>query len=123
MSPGESLEEDFVATLSGTFGGRLYASVAPASAGTNAPYATYLQVSGVPETPMDGSAPSLVNARFQLDIFGRDKLAINTLAKAAESAMNSASRFKSVCVNQMDNFEEPQILYRVMRDFSIWWKG
>lgn len=115
-----TLEEDFVSTLSSTFSGRLYCSVAPANA--IEPYATYEQISGNQEYAMDGRT-TLTNARMQLDIFGRTKSAINALAASAETAMDQASAFKSITQNQMDLFEDAKLMYRVMRDFSIWRNG
>lgn len=114
-----SIASDFYSTLSSTFSGRLYPSVAPASAGTDRPYATYQQISGITETVMDART-TLVNTRMQLDIFGRDKIEIDALAESAKAAMDGASAFKAIVSNHMDLFEEPQILYRVMVEWSIW---
>lgn len=112
-----SLEEDFVSALTSVFSGKLYCSVAPAN--VVEPYATYEQISGNQEYALAGRT-TLTNARMQLDIFGRSKAAINALAAAAENAMDGASAFKSITQNQMDLFEDAKLMYRVMRDFSIW---
>lgn len=114
-----SLATDFVSTLSATFSGRLYPSVAPASAGTELPYAVYQQVSGAPETFLDETG-TLTNVHVQLTIMGRDKLTIDALKEAAKGVMDSASPFAAIVRNEMDLFEEPQILYAVMVEFSLW---
>ncbi|MBK7082353.1 MAG: DUF3168 domain-containing protein [Betaproteobacteria bacterium] len=108
---------DLVTTLTGVLSGRLYPSVAPA--GVVAPYAVYQLVSGVPVSDLSGQS-NCTNSRFQLDLFGREKLALDTLAESVKVAMNAATLFKSVCVLQQDTYEDPAAFYRVTLDFSLW---
>lgn len=108
--------QDIVTTLSATFSGRIYPSVAPA--GVTAPYAVYQLVSAVPVNDFDG-ASTLTFSRFQVDIFGREKIAVDLLAENAKTAMDAASLFKSLCLIQQDIWEDPAQFYRVSLDFEI----
>lgn len=113
-----SIAADLVTTLGATLSNRLYPSVAPA--GVTAPYGVYQMVSGVPLTSFDGMMPT-TNARFQIDLFGREKIALDTLAESVKTAMDGATLFKSVCQNQMDLYEDPAQFYRILLDFSVWY--
>ena len=113
-----SIAADLVTTLGATLSNRLYPSVAPA--GVTAPYAVYSMVSGVPITHLSGQS-NKTNARFQVDLFGRNKAALDTLADAVKLAMDQSALFKSVCQNQIDLYEDPAQFYRVMLDFSVWY--
>ena len=113
-----TIAADLVTTLTSTLSGRFYPSVAPA--GVTAPYAVYSMVSGIPVNDLAGQS-NLTNARFQVDIFDRNKAALDALAVQIQSDMNSATLFKSVCLNKMDLWEDPSQYYRVMMDFSIWY--
>jgi hypothetical protein len=109
--------EDVISTLGATLANRLYPAVAPA--GVVAPYAVYQMVSGVPVTHLTGQS-DMTNWRLQVDLFGREKIPLDSLAEGVKSAMDGAALFKSVCQNQMDLYEDPAQYYRVMLDFSIW---
>ena len=109
--------EDLTTTLGPVFSGRFHPSVA--KAGTSAPYAVWMLVSAVPLSDFEG-ATDLTNWRFQIDIFGREKLEVDELAEAAKTAMDAATLFKSVCLNQQDIWEDPAQYYRVMLEFSVW---
>lgn len=111
------IAEDLRTTLGPLCGGRFYAHVAPENAAT--PYGTYQLVSGVPVSSLDGES-SLVNYRYQVDLFGPDKGVIDALAASVRAAMDAAVLFKSVCQLQQDLFEDAVQLYRVSLDFSIW---
>lgn len=113
-----SLEADLVTTLGDVFSGRFYPMVAPANVA--APYAVYQIVSRVPESAMDGATPNLDNARVQVSIFGRNLEAIIALVSDTKGAMLQATLFSSICVNEMDQFEDPALLYGKLIDFSIW---
>jgi len=113
-----SIAADLVTTLGATFSNRLYPSVAPA--GVAAPYGVYQMVSAVPQTALTGT-PNLTNARFQIDLFGREKIALDALAEAVKTAMGGATLFKSICLNQLDLYEDPAQFYRISLDFSVWY--
>jgi hypothetical protein len=108
---------DLITTLTGVLSGRLYPSVAPA--GVVAPYAVYQLVSGIPVSDLLGQADR-TNSHYQIDLFGRDKGALDVLADGVKAAMNGAGLFKSVCTMQQDVYEDPAQFYRVILDFSIW---
>jgi hypothetical protein len=108
---------DLVTTLTTALSGRLYPSVAPA--GVTAPYAVYQLVSGIPVSDLLGQSDR-TNSHYQIDLFGRDKSALDTLADAVKSAMDAATLFKSICTLQQDTYEDPAQFYRVSLDFSIW---
>lgn len=113
-----SIEADLVTTLGPVFSGRFYPMVAPAN--VTPPYAVYQLVSGIPESTVDGATPNLTNARYQISMFGREMLALVNLVLDAKDAMNAALLFKSVCMNEMDEFDDPALLYGKLVDFSIW---
>ena len=113
-----TIAADLVTTLGPTLSGRFYPSVAPA--GVVSPYAVYSMVSGIPVNDLAGQS-NLTNARFQVDIFDRNKAALDALAVLIQSDMNSATLFKSVCLNKLDLYEDPAQFYRIMIDFSVWY--
>jgi hypothetical protein len=120
------MDEDIVATLGPVLSGRIYPSVAPArvvqpaNGATPAPYGIYQRVSGGEITYIDGARDTVVNARYQVDTFGREKAALNTIAADIKEAMNEATLFKSICLDERDDFEDAVQMYRVSMDFSIW---
>jgi hypothetical protein len=113
-----TISADLVTTLGATLSNRLYPSVAPA--GVTVPYGVYQMISSVPLTSFQGMMAT-ANARFQVDLFGREKIALDALAESVKAAMDAASLFKSVCVNQMDLYEDPAQFYRIVLDFSVWY--
>ena len=80
----------------------------------------FLFVARHPQTALTGT-PNLTNARFQIDLFGREKIALDTLAEGVKTAMLGATLFKSICLNQMDLYEDPAQFYRISLDFSVWY--
>lgn len=108
---------DLVTTLTATLSGRIYPSVAPA--GVVAPYAVYQLVAGVPVNDMAGQS-NRTNSRYQVDLFGPNKAALDALADSVKAAMNAATLFKSLCVLQQDIYEDPAQFYRISMDFSLW---
>lgn len=109
---------DLKAVLWPLISGGIYPSVAPA--GVVAPYGVYQMISGVPVNDLSG-ASNLTNARFQVDLFARDKAALDALAETVKTAMNGATQFKSLCEMQQDIYEDPAQYYRISMDFSIWY--
>ena len=112
-----TIAADIVTTLGATLSNRLYPLVAPA--GVAAPYGVYQMVSAVPITHFSGQS-NRTNYRFQVDLFGREKIALDALAVSVMAAMDAASLFKSICVNATELFEDPAMYFRVTMDFSIW---
>ena len=112
-----TIAADIVTTLGATLSNKLYPMVAPA--GVAAPYAVYQFVSGVPITHFSGQS-NRTNWRVQIDIFGRDFIALDTLAENVKAAMDAASLFKSVCQNETSLYEDPAQFYRIMLEFSVW---
>ena len=112
-----TIAADIVTTLGATLSNRLYPMVAPA--GVAAPYGVYQFVSGVPITHFSGQS-NRTNWRVQIDMFGRDYMALDTLAENVKAAMDAASLFKSVCQNETSLYEDPAQFYRIMLEFSVW---
>jgi hypothetical protein len=112
-----TIAADIVTTLGATLSNKLYPMVAPA--GVAAPYGVYQMVSAVPITHLSGQS-NRTNYRFQVDIFARDKIALDALAVSVMAAMDAASLFDSVCLNAAELFEDPAMLFRVTLDFSVW---
>ncbi len=113
-----TIEADLVSTLGPVFDGRFYSMVAPAKVGE--PYAVYQLVSRSPENALDGATPNLDNSRYQISIFGRTIDDLIDAVTDTKAAMLEATSFKSVCLNEMDTFEDPALLYGKLVDFSIW---
>ena len=111
------IAEDLVATIGPLISGGFFASVAPN--GTVTPYGVYTLVAGVPQSYVSGYV-GITNARYQIDLFDRDKATVDALAETVKSAMQTATLFKSVCQLQQDIFEDPAPFYRVSLDFSLW---
>ena len=76
-------------------------------------------ISAVPVTHLSGQS-NRTNYRFQVDLFGREKIPLDVLSVAVMAAMDSASLFKSVCINAMELFEDPAMYFRITMDFSVW---
>ena len=112
-----TIAADIVTTLGATLSSKLYPMVAPA--GVVAPYGVYQQVSGVPITHLSGQS-NRTNYRFQVDVFGREKIALDALAVSVMAAMDAATLFDSICLNSAELFEDPAMYFRVTMDFSIW---
>jgi len=112
-----TIAADIVTTLGATLSDKLYPMVAPA--GVVAPYGVYQCVSAVPITHFSGQSDR-TNYRFQVDLFGREKIALDALAVSVQAAMDAATLFDSVCINAMELFEDPANYFRVTMDFSIW---
>ena len=112
-----TIAADIVTTLGATLSSKLYPMVAPA--GVVAPYGVYQFVSGVPITHFSGQS-NRTNWRVQIDMFGRDYMALDTLAENVKAAMDAASLFDSVCLNAAELFEDPAMFFRVTLDFSVW---
>jgi len=112
-----TIAADIVTTLGATLSNRLYPMVAPA--GVAAPYAVYQMISAVPITHFSGQS-NRTNYRFQVDCFGREKIALDALAVAVMAAMDAATLFDSICLNSAELFEDPAMYFRVTMDFSIW---
>jgi len=108
---------DLVTTLTTALSGRLYPSVAPA--GVVAPYGVYQLVVGLPITHLSGQS-NRTNSHYQVDLFGRDKAALDALADTVKAAMDAATLFDSTCISQQDLYEDPAQFYRVMLEFSLW---
>lgn len=112
-----TIAADIVTTLGATLSSKLYPMVAPA--GVVPPYGIYQMVSAVPVTHFSGQSDR-TNYRFQVDLFGREKIALDALAVSVRAAMDSAALFKSVCINSAELFEDPAMYFRVTMDFSVW---
>ncbi len=115
-----SLEADLVTTLGPVFSGRFYPMVAPATQNQPPYYAVYQLISGIDEEMLDGATPNLKNARYQVSVFGREMAQLIALVATAKAAMTAATLFKSTCLNELDSFEDPALLYGKLIDFSIW---
>jgi len=116
-----SLEADLVTTLGPVFSGRFFLMVAPAN--TANPYAVYQMVSRVSENTLDGATPNLDNARPQVSIFARDADELILKVAAVKTAMLASNLFVSLCLNEIDSFEDPALLYGKLLDFSIWYQN
>lgn len=114
-----AIEATLFEALGPMFGGRCYPDVAPL--GTPKPYATWQQVGGATEDPIDGAEPGLENSRIQVNVWAGTRIEANTLMRAVASTLRPnpiAGRPIGALVATLDDQQE---LRGARQDFSIWW--
>ena len=123
--------QDVYTTLHGTssisnlVSTRIYPTRLPES--PTYPAITISQVSGDFPTVLSGKE-SINNPSIQIDVWDTSFSELKTLAGYVQTAMNSATLFKSVQINEIDIEETETLstggtLYRVMAEYSVWVKA
>ncbi|NCQ29161.1 MAG: DUF3168 domain-containing protein [Armatimonadetes bacterium] len=114
-----SMQSDLFALLGGTFGGRLYPSVAPY--GVTSPYAVYSRITSVEDISLDtnGGTGNAKNTRLQIDIWALTHLECIDKAEAVKTLLNGWSTENTI-LSEQDDYEPDTKLYRVIIDISIW---
>jgi len=83
------------------------------------PAISHSQVSEANITALSG-ASDCVNPTWQIDAWDTTYSGAKALMAQIRSAMDSATLFKSVLVNEIDLFEPDLTIYHIMAEFSIW---
>ena len=84
------------------------------------PYTFCARVSTIPVNHLGGSSQK-INARYQVDCYASTYAGAWTLARAVKNAMESATTFKALWLDDSDfNLVEELESYRVISDFSVW---
>lgn len=111
------MQEDLYTALQGTFGGRFYAGMAPAT--VTLPYAVYSIIARVQPNTVNGGAAALKQSRVQIDVFSTSYSEAQTKADAVETALHAAAAFKAIPILRQDLYEDEVRLHRVSMDWSV----
>lgn len=109
-----SIEEDLSVVLQPV--AKAYPFVAPDNVAP--PYITYFAVVSIPENTLS-SGVSIINTRFQIDVFGKTYASMKTLVASLVTAM-SAAPFKNVQLSRQEFYEQELRIYRMSLDYSVW---
>lgn len=113
-----SLESDIFDALKALVSNRCYPDVAPAGAAK--PYIAWQQVGGTATNFLEGTMPSLRNARIQVACWATTRTAAADLARAAEAALVTSTTLRAYVLGAMTaDHEEDTQLYGTRQDFSI----
>jgi hypothetical protein len=113
-----SLESSIHAALTALVAGRCYPDVAPNGAGR--PYIVFQQVGGTATNFIEGTMPSLRNARIQVSCWATTRVAAANLARSAEEAMVTNTTVRAFVIGAMvADYEAETLLYGTRQDFSL----
>lgn len=105
--------------LSGLAGGRVFPDIAPAN--TALPYITHQQVGGESIRFLDPAAPSMKNARFQINVWAASRSAASGLMAQAEAALIAATTMQvSPLGAPISSYEVDTTFYGSLQHFTIW---
>lgn len=80
------------------------------------PCVTYLRISGVPITSIDGDNSNLDSVRIQIDSWAASYAGAKALDAAVRAAMKTTG---ALPVMDMDAYEDDEATYRVTRDYVL----
>jgi hypothetical protein len=113
-----SLETDIYAALTALCP-RVYPDSAPASTAT--PYITWQQIGGDAINYVEGTLPDRRNARIQINVWDKTRIASTALMLQVEQALCAAPVFQCrVESAHLATFDDDTDLRGCMQDFSIW---
>lgn len=104
-------------TISRPLSGRVYPVVM--SQDVILPAISYQRISADPANTLSG-ASGLVNAHIVINSWARTYDEAKALALEVRTAMNAATAFKSLLVNELDGYDPDVMLFVVSQDFSVW---
>jgi hypothetical protein len=115
-----SIEATIFQTLKSLASNRVYQDITPPDV-TALPRITYQQVGGQSVNFMDPTAPSLKNARFQVNVWGATRLQAAALSRQVEDALRTeVTLMTTVLAAPVAIYEPDTKLYGTMQDFSFW---
>jgi hypothetical protein len=89
--------------------------------GTPPPYITYQQVGGQSVGFLENTIPSKKNGRFQINVWGDDRLTAAALGLLVETTLITATDFQATALgDRTAEYERDTKLYGTRQDFSIW---
>jgi hypothetical protein len=113
-----SLETDLYAVLS-TVCPRVFPDVAPATTAT--PYITWQQIGGTAFNYVEGTLPDTRNARIQINVWDKSRMASNAMIQQVEQALCAAPAFQCrVESAHLATIDDDTDLRGAMQDFSVW---
>ena len=117
-----SIETDIRAAIISIAPNRVFPDFAPNSVLAEAspsPFVTYQVIGGRGRTNIQ-RPDSLKMYRIQVNSYAKTRILCSNLAILVESALNNASTFKAVSLNEpISTYEDEVGLYGCMQDFSI----
>lgn len=105
------------ATVARKVGARIYPLVMPQK--PELPAVTYHCNSADPVNDLRGYS-GLMNSKVRVNAFATRYDTAKELAEDVHLAMNGATAFKSICLNDLDGFDQDTNLFFVTQDFSCW---
>lgn len=112
------IENDLYAVLGPLVAGHCYPLRVPE--GVKGDALVYTRVAGVPETDLQG-ASSLINARYQIDVWASEYATSRALAQSARTTLAAASAFTALWLGDQDLTDPDTRRFRVILEFSIWY--
>lgn len=83
------------------------------------PAVTYQRVSGLKVNTLAGYS-GLENPHIAINVWARTYDEAKGIAKDIHTAMNGASAFKAILINDLDGYDPDINLYVVSQDYSCW---
>ena len=101
--------------------GRIYPIILPQDVAY--PALTSEKISGVPLTTLaDSSAKGVVNYRMRVSSWANTLNEAQSVIDQVALAMKETAEFKAVLVFENDFHETENRIYRIVNDYSIWYK-
>lgn len=114
-----TIEADIFNTVKSLVSNRVYPDIAPA--GTTRPYITYQQVGGSSINYLTNSLPAKRNARFQISVWGVDRLSIAILSRQVEDTLRTSTTIEATVLSApVASYEQDSQLFGSRQDFSFW---
>ena len=114
-----SLEGDLRALLSDLVSGRVHPDTTPDV--PVFPCITYQQIGGIPLWFSEKSKPSHKNARIQVNVWAKNRIEANAIARDIEDRLMAASLDAEVFGAFVALYEESLKLYGTRQDFGVWY--
>lgn len=111
-------ESIYAALIAGSPAVRVYPNILPPN--PLLPASVFTLVSRVDEENLDGTDADLTNAHIQVDVYAQTQNEADAVAELIRARMLAASDFAAWSAGGFDAFEDDTLLYRVMREFSVW---
>lgn len=117
-----SIETDIRSAVISLAQNRVFPDFAPStilSEASPAPFIVYQVIGGRGRRNIE-KADSLKMYRIQMSCYAKTRISCSNLALLVESALNNASTFKAVALNEpISTYEDEVGLYGCIQDFSI----
>lgn len=115
-----SIEADIHDALDVLAPGRVYPDLAPDDVGAE-PYIVYQQVGGEVATFLERAQPSKKNGRFQIAVWGEDRIEVGQLVVQVDRLMTESTAFQAKPLGGAIALHDPATDLRGARqDFSVW---